>query len=287
MDNVSQKQIKTNDTDKEKTTFNNLPMICLVEIAGFIDSDKNCLAYRNISRKFNEAIQLKLYMKTKDGDAEFYKKCFLVLNSKCHKYFNDNIYPFLINPDDVYDFLSLKNEVTFNKLFNYSFNELKKIIISNKLKLNPDNLEKSFKKAIIRFLVTMIIKNFEKDDYDSLDFNKLAPYNDAKEIILLLVRLMKKLKYLDLSEIKINDEIFLGKLLDKIEVKKEFTLILEGVYMSNNIVKKIKMINDENMDIKIVIDKKYNGQLNYLGGKKMNKQKNLNKKKFKNLEFIK
>ena len=203
-------------------------MICLVEIAGFIDSDKNCLVYRNISRKFNEAIQLKLYMKTKDGDAEFYKKCFLVLNSKCHKYFNDNIYPFLINPDDVYDFLSLKNEVTFNKLFNYSFNELKKIIISNKLKLNPDNLEKSFKKAIIRFLVTMIIKNFEKDDYDSLDFNKLAPYNDAKEIVLLLVRLMKKLKYLDLSEIKINDEIFLGKLLDKIEIKKEFTLVLEG-----------------------------------------------------------
>ena len=50
--------------------------------------------------------------------------------------------------------------------------------------------------------------------------------------------------------------------------------------MSNNIVKKIKMINDENMDIKIVIDKKYNGQLNYLGGKKMNKQKNFNKKNF-------
>ena len=132
----------------------------------------------------------------------------------------------------------------------------------------------------------MRINNFEKDDYDSLDFNKLAPYNDAKEIVLLLVRLMKKLKYLDLSEIKINDEIFLGKLLDKIEIKKEFTLVLEGVYMSNNIVKKIKMINDENMDIKIVIDKKYNGQLNYLGGKKMNKQKNFNKKKFKNFEFI-
>ena len=59
MDSVSQKQIKTNDTNKEKTIFNNLPMICLVEIAGFIDSDKNCLVYRNISRKFNEAIQLK------------------------------------------------------------------------------------------------------------------------------------------------------------------------------------------------------------------------------------
>ena len=41
------------------------------------------------------------------------------------------------------------------------------------------------------------------------------------------------------------------------------------------------------MDIKIKIDKKYNGQINHLGGKKMNMKKNLNKKKFKNLEFIK
>ena len=57
--------------------------------------------------------------------------------------------------------------------------------------------------------------------------------------------------------------------------------------MSNNLVKKIKMINDTNMGIKIIIDKKYNGQINYLGGKKMNKHKNINKKKFKNLEFIK
>ena len=287
MESESKNEINTNEIKEEKITFNNLPMLCLVEIAGFIDNDKNCLVYRNISRKFNEAIQLKLYMKTKDGDGEFYKKCFLVLNTKCHKYFNENIYPFLINPDDVYDFLSLKNEIKFNKLFNYSFNELKKIITTNKLKIKLENLEKTFKKSIIRFIVTMIIKNFEIDDYDSLDFNKLNPYNDAKDMIILLIRLMKKLKYLNLSEIIINDENFLGKILDKIESRDEFTLVLEGVYMSNNLVKKIKMINDTNMGIKIIIDKKYNGQINYLGGKKMNKHKNINKKKFKNLEFIK
>ena len=287
MESESKNEINTNEIKEEKITFNNLPMLCLVEIAGFIDNDKNCLVYRNISRKFNEAIQMKLYMKTEDGDGEFYKKCFLVLNTKCHKYFNENIYPFLINPDDVYDFLSLKNEIKFNKLFNYSFNELKKIITTNKLKIKLENLEKTFKKSIIRFIVTMIIKNFEIDDYDSLDFNKLNPYNDAKDMIILLIRLMKKLKYLNLSEIIINDENFLGKILDKIESRDEFTLVLEGVYMSNNLVKKIKMINDTNMGIKIIIDKKYNGQINYLGGKKMNKHKNINKKKFKNLEFIK
>ena len=287
MESESKNEINTNEIKEEKITFNNLPMLCLVEIAGFIDNDKNCLVYRNISRKFNEAIQMKLYMKTKDGDGEFYKKCFLVLNTKCHKYFNENIYPFLINPDDVYDFLSLKNEIKFNKLFNYSFNELKKIITTNELKIKLENLEKTFKKSIIRFIVTMIIKNFEIDDYDSLDFNKLNPYNDAKDMIILLIRLMKKLKYLNLSEIIINDENFLGKILDKIESRDEFTLVLEGVYMSNNLVKKIKMINDTNMGIKIIIDKKYNGQINYLGGKKMNKHKNINKKKFKNLEFIK
>ena len=106
-------------------------------------------------------------------------------------------------------------------------------------------------------------------------------------MIILLVRLMKKVDYLDLSNMIINDDIFLGKLLDKINSKERYTLILEGIYISSDIVKKIKMITDKNMDIKIKINKKYNGQLNYLGGKKMNMKKNLNKKKFKNLEFIK
>ena len=104
-------------------------------------------------------------------------------------------------------------------------------------------------------------------------------------MIILLVRLMKKLNYLDLSQIIVNDEEFLGKLIDKIEAKDKFTLVLEGIYINSNLVKKIKMITDKNMDIKIIIDNKYNGQINYLGGNKMNKQKNLNKKKFKNLEF--
>ena len=39
----------------------------------------------------------------------------------------------------------------------------------------------------------MIIKNFSEEDYDSLDFTKLNPYQEAKEMILLIIRLMKKL----------------------------------------------------------------------------------------------
>ena len=273
--------------NKKKLNLNNIPMLCLVEIAGYLDTDKKCLRYRNISKKFNEAIQMKLYMKTKDGDAEFYKKCFLILNSKCHNYYINNIYPFLLNADTVYEFFNSKNEGLFNQLFNYCFKEIKKIIISNNLKLNLNNLEKNFKKTIIRFLVTIIIKNFEKEDYDSLDFQDLTPYNDAKEMIILIVKFMKNLNYLNLNNIKVNDDLFLGKLLDKIETKDQFTLLLEGIYIDNNIVKKIKMITDNNMDIKIKIDKKYNGQLNFLGGKKMNMKKNMNKKKFIKLEFIK
>ena len=267
--------------------LNSIPMSCLVEIAGYLDTDKKCLRYRNISKKFNEAIQMKLYMKTKDGDAEFYKKCFLILNSKCHNYYINNIYPFLLNADTVYEFFNFQNEELFNKLFNYCFKEIKNIIISNNLKLNLSNLEKNFKKTIIRFLVTIIIKNFEKEEYDSLDFQELAPYNDAKEMIILIVKLMKNLNYLNLNNIKVNDDLFLGKLLDKIDTKVQFTLLLEGIYIGTNLVKKIKMITDNNLDIKIKIDKKYNGQLNYLGGKKMNMKKIINKKKFKKLEFIK
>lgn len=272
---------------KNKLNLNSIPMLCLVEIAGYLDTDKKCLRYRNISKKFNEAIQMKLYMKTKDGDPEFYKKYFLILNSKCHNYYINNIYPFLLNADTVYEFLNFKNEELFNKLFNYCFKEIKNIIISNNLKLHLNNLEKNFKRAIIRFLVTIIIKNFEKEQYDSLDFQDLTPYNDAKEMIILIVKLMKNLNYLNLNNTKINDDLFFGKLLDKIDTKNQFTLLLEGIYLDNNIVKKIKIITDNNMDIKIKIDKKYNGQLNFLGGKKMNMKKNINKKKFKKLEFIK
>jgi hypothetical protein len=268
----------------EKININSLPMICLVEIAGFIETDKKCISYRNISKKFNEAVQMKLFMKTKDEDAEFYKKCFMILNPKCHKYYKDNISPLLINADSVYDFFSFNNENVFNNLFNYSFNELKKIIESNKLKLK-ENLENSFKRTLRRFLVIMIIQNFKSEDYDSLDFRDLKPYRDAREMIILLVKLMKSLKYLDLSNMLVNDDEFLEKLIDKVESRNNFTLLLEGMHISTNIVKSIKMITDRSPGIKIMIDKKYNGQINYLGGKKMNKPQNPNKKKFKNLQF--
>lgn len=275
----------SNPQKNEKINLNSLPMICLVEIAGYIETDKKCISYRNISKKFNEAVQMKLFMKTKDEDADFYKKCFMILNHKCHKYYKDNISPLLVNADSVYDFFSFNNENAFNNLFNYCFNELKKIIESNKLKLKEKSLENSFKRTLRRFLVTMIIKNFKLEDYDSLDFRDLKPYNDAKEMILLLVKLMKNLKYLDLSNMLINDDIFLEKLVDKVESRNNFTLYLEGMHISTNIVKSIKIITDRSPGIKIMIDKKYNGQLNYLGGKKMNKTKNPNKKKSKNLEF--
>jgi hypothetical protein len=286
-----EEEINTNTikdlTKKESINLNSLPMICLVEIAGFIDTDKKCLIYRKISKKFNEAIQMKLFMKANNDDAHFYKKCFMVLNTKCYKYYKNNIYPYLLNADTLYDFFNFYSEEVFNKLFNYCFNELKSIIISNKLKLNENNLEKTFRKTLIRFLITMTLKNFEQQEYDSLNFSELVPYSDAKEMIVLLVKLMKQLNYLDLSYIKINDNEFLSKLIDKIESKDKFTLLLEGLSLDSDLVKKIRMITDKSFDIKIKIDKKYNGQINHLGGKKMNKSKNLNKKKFKNLEFIK
>ena len=286
-----EEEINTNTIEnvekKEKININSLPMICLVEIAGFIDTDKKCLIYRKISKKFNEAIQIKLYMKASNDDAQFYKKCFMVLNSNCYKYYKDNIYPYLLNAETLYDFLNSYSEEVFNKLFNYCFNELKKIMTSNNLKFNENNLEKTFKKTLIRFLITMTIKNFEQQEYDSLNFSELVPYSDAKEMIVLLVKLMTKLNYLDLSYIKVNDNEFLSKLIDKIESKDKFTLVLEGLNLNSDLVKKIKIITDKSFDIKIEIDKKYKGQINHLGGKKMNKTKNLNKKKFKNLEFIK
>ena len=155
----------------------------------------------------------------------------------------------------------------------------------NNIKISEKNFDKTFKQSLIHFLISVIIKNFVKEDYDSLDFTKLAPYNDAKEMLLLIVRLMKKLNYLNLSHATINDDKFLSKLLDKIEKKHDFTLILEGIDINKDLVKKIKFITDNNYDINIKINKIYNGQLHFYGGKKMNKTKNINKAKFKNLEF--
>ena len=279
--------ICTSSQEKKQYNLNDLPVSCLVIISVFIDNDKNCLKYRNISKKFNEAIQIKMYMKSKEDDLTFYKKCFMILNSNCYKYYLDNIYPFLLNADTVYEFFNYNNEKTFNDLFNYSFNEFKKIINTNSIKLNDHNFENTFKQSILRFLVSMILINFKEEDYDSLDFTKLQPYDEAKEMILLIIRLMKNLNYLDLSFCNINDEKFLNKLIDKIESKDKFTLILEGINLNNDLVKKIKIATDKNIDLNITINKKYNGQLSSIGGKKMNKQKNMNKNKFKNIEFRK
>ena len=153
------------------------------------------------------------------------------------------------------------------------------------VKIDEKNFDKTFKQSLIRFLVSMIIKNFSEEYYDSLDFTKLNPYQEAKEMILLIIRLMKKINYLDLSYANINDDNFLSKLLDKIEKRDKFSLFLEGIDINKDLVKKIKLITDTNLDIKIKINNIYNGQLHFYGGKKMNKEKNKNKKKFKNIEF--
>jgi hypothetical protein len=283
---ASENIINTSSKAEINYNFNDLPVHCLFLISTFIDTDKNCLRYRNISKKFNEAIQVKLYMKSKEDDLVFYKKCFLILNSNCHNYYLNNIYPFLLNAETVYEFFNYKNEKTFKDLFNYCFNELKSIINLKEMKIEEDNdFDKTFKQSVIRFLVSIILKNFEEEEYDSLDFSKLNPYQEAKEMILLIIRLMKNLNYLDLSDSIINDDNFISKLLDKIQKKDKFTLILEGIDINKNLVKKIKIINDTNLDIKIKINNIYNGQLHFYGGKKMNKEKNKNKKKFKNIEF--
>ena len=283
---ASENIINTSSKAEINYNFNDLPLHCLFLISTFIDTDKNCLRYRNISKKFNEAIQIKLYMKSKENDLVFYKKCFVILNSNCHNYYLNNIYPFLLNAETVYEFFNYKNEKTFKDLFNYSFNELKSIINLKEMKIEEDNdFDKTFKQSVIRFLVSIILKNFEEEEYDSLDFSKLNPYQEAKEMILLIIRLMKNLNYLDLSDSIINDDNFISKLLDKIQKKDKFTLILEGIDINKNLVKKIKIINDTNLDIKIKINNIYNGQMHFYGGKKMNKIKNLNKNKFKNIEF--
>ena len=281
----SESEICTASKQEEKFNLNDFPIPIIVIIMNYIDTDKNCLQYRSLSKKFNEAIQIKLYMKSKEDDLVFYKKCFMILNSNCHKYYDNNIYPYLLNADTVYEFFNNNNEKIFNDLFNYSLNELKNIINTSQMKLNEQNFEKTFKQSIIRFLVSMILRNFSEEKYDSLDFTKLVPYNEAKEMILLIIRLMKQLNYLDLSYAVINDDVFLNKLLDKIEKKSNFTLILEGVDINKDLIKKIKTITDQNFDIKIKINSIYNGQMQYYGRKKMNKVKNKNKTKFKNIEF--
>ena len=209
----------------------------------------------------------------------------MILNANCHNYYLKNIYPFLLNADSVYEFFNYNNEKTFKDLFNYCFNELKYILSLNEIKIKENNFEKTFKQSMMRFLVSMILNNFEKEEYDSLDFNKLIPYSEAKEMILLIIRLMKNLNHLDLSNAVINDDDFLNKLLDKIEKKDQFTLILEGIDINKDLVKKIKIITDKNLDIQIKINNIYNGQLHFYGGKKMNKTKNINKAKFKNIQF--
>ena len=222
---ASENIINTSSKAEINYNFNDLPVHCLFLISTFIDTDKNCLRYRNISKKFNEAIQVKLYMKSKEDDLVFYKKCFLILNSNCHNYYLNNIYPFLLNAETVYEFFNYKNEKTFKDLFNYSFNELKSIINLKEMKIEEDNdFDKTFKQSVIRFLVSIILKNFEEEEYDSLDFSKLNPYQEAKEMILLIIRLMKNLNYLDLSDSIINDDNFISKLLDKIQKKDKFTL---------------------------------------------------------------
>ena len=285
----SENEICTSSKPEENTiNLNDLSIPCLVTILNFVDTDKNCLPLRSLSKKFNEAIQIKLYMKSKENDLVFYKKCFVILNSNCHNYYLNNIYPFLLNAESVYEFFNYNNEKTFKDLFNYSLNELKSIINLNEIKIEGNkeiNFDKTFKQSIMRFLVSIILKNFEEEEYDSLDFSKLNPYQEAKEMILLLIRLMKNLNYLDLSYSIINDDNFLNKLLDKVQKKDKFLLLLEGIDINKNLVKKIKNINDTNLEIKIKINNIYNGQLQFYGGKKMNKTKNLNKKKFKNIEF--
>ena len=116
---ASENVISTSSKNETNFNFSDLPLHCLVSISSYIDTDKNLLRYRNLSKKFNEAIQINLYMKTKEDDLVFYKKCFVILNANCHNYYLNNIYPFLLNPEIVYEFFNYKNEKTFKDLFNY------------------------------------------------------------------------------------------------------------------------------------------------------------------------
>ena len=284
---MAQIELKTENDKKDKCTFNNLPMLCLVEILSFLETDINCLNYRIISKKYNEAVLLGLFEKLKKSNTEFYKKCFIILNPNVHKYFSKNIYPFLVNADSLYEFFNDYNEETFNKFYNYSLNEFKKITEIHNLNKKEKNIEKSFKNYVKKFIVTMAIRNFKNKKYESLYFNKLNPYDDAFDMIILLIKFMNEITYLNISNILINDEILLAKLIDKIALRDKFTLILDGIFISTDLLKMIKTIMNKNIKIKIVVDKKYNKEMNTLGGKKLNKAKNLNRKKFKYIEFKK
>lgn len=284
MEQIEQKKENEN---KVKHNFDNLSMLCFVEIFSFLKIDNNFLNYRIISKRYNEAVLLRLLEKVEKSDSEFYKKCFIILNPNVHKYFSDNIYPFLINADSLYEFFNDYNEETFNKFYNYSLNEFKKVAETHNLNMKEKKLEKTFKNYVKKFIVSMAIRNFKNKKYESLYFNKLNPYDDAFEMITLLIKFMNEITYLNLSNILINDEIILAKLIDKIALRDKFTLILDGIFISNDLLKEIKTIMNKNINIKIVIDKKLNKEMNTLGGKKLNKAKNLNKKIFKYIEFKK
>lgn len=49
---------------KKIQSLNDLPMVCLVDILSFAGSELSILTYREISKKFNEAVQIRLFMVT-------------------------------------------------------------------------------------------------------------------------------------------------------------------------------------------------------------------------------
>ena len=247
-------KIENENKDNEKYTFNNLPMQCLLEILSFLETDINCFNHRIISKKYNEAVILRLFDKVKKDDTEFYKKCFIILNPNVHKYFSDNIYPFLINADSLYDFFNDYNEETFTKFYNYSLNEFKKISEIQNLNMKEKHLEKSFKNYVKKFIISMAIRNFKKKKYESLYFNKLNPYDDAFDMIILLIKFMNEITYLNISNILINDEIFLAKLIDKIALRDKFTLILNGIDISTDLLNSLllKIIDCLFYNIKVI-----------------------------------
>lgn len=273
------------NASKEKKNLNDLPLICKVEILSFVEGQKKCLPLRLISKKFNEAVQIKLFLKAANSDeAELYKKCFIFLNKNCYNYYLNNIYPFLLDADGIFHFLNVSNEETYKKFLGYCYNELVTLKTKNNLQLKEKNFEKSFKRAVNKFLTNMIINNLKHEGYDSLYFNQLVPYPESIDIIFYIIDMMDSLIFLDLSEIVVGDEEVLYKLIEKISMKKQFTLLLKGIMLSPKLVKEIKIALDKNPNIVITIDKRYGGQMKQYGGKKMNKTNNKNK--FKNIQFI-
>lgn len=292
---------KLNEEEKKVSSFclDSLPMTCLVEILSFVDSEIHSLSHRNISKKFNEAIQILLFMvifeiinyiiqfyilqKTShQKDSEFYKKFFIILNENCRKYFNNNIFPFLLDADSIYEFLSSKNEKIYKEFFAHCYKEINTLRESNGLVLKEKNFEKSFKRTVNKFLAKEIISNLKKENINSLVFDKLVPYNESFEILTYIVEEMKNLEYLDLSRSIFQEEKILSKLLEKVfDKEKKFVLRLEGIFISKEILKEIKFFS-ENKNIEIIIDKRFNGQMNGLGSKKMKIHKEgIKKQKYK------